>query len=364
MIHRAGLAGLVAALALAPAAFADDVPAGPAGTAPAKAPTAAAEQPWAADFDAASAEAKKQGKDLFIDFTGSDWCGWCIKLHDEVFSHEAFLAAARKEYVLVALDFPRAEAVKAKVPNPARNAELAQKYRIQGYPTVLLMTADGEVFGRTGYQPGGPEKYVEHIGGLRKDGMPALKESKELSALIASAKGPELAAACEKAIAALSGLPEDSGAALIRAVPVQAAFATDPENKTGLGAKAALALLKFGAADEKVIAAAETFDPKNEQGILERVVQAKASALRSLDDVKAFVKSCGDLFALGAPKDKKVGKQLAANCMFMYHQHLKDPEMAKTWAKRVQEMGFEPGDERLQKLVEQILGAEAPKTDK
>ena len=66
---------------------------------------------WVADFDVAVKQAREQGKHLLVDFTGSDWCGWCIKLHDEVFAKEAFLKAAQEKYVLVALDFPRDQAI-------------------------------------------------------------------------------------------------------------------------------------------------------------------------------------------------------------------------------------------------------------
>ena len=51
--------------------------------------------------------ARTDKKDILVDFTGSDWCGWCIKLHDEVFSQEAWKKAAAGKYVFVELDFPR-----------------------------------------------------------------------------------------------------------------------------------------------------------------------------------------------------------------------------------------------------------------
>jgi thioredoxin-related protein len=79
---------------------------------------------WIADYDKAVEAAKAQKKDLFVDFTGSDWCGWCKRLDAEVFSKPEFLDPIQKEYILVSLDFPNAEAIKKKVPNPARNAEL------------------------------------------------------------------------------------------------------------------------------------------------------------------------------------------------------------------------------------------------
>ena len=63
-----------------------------------------ASEGWIADFDEAVKLAKAEKKDLFVDFTGSDWCGWCKKLDAEVFSKEEFLTAAKKSFVLVALD--------------------------------------------------------------------------------------------------------------------------------------------------------------------------------------------------------------------------------------------------------------------
>ena len=128
---------------------------------------------WAAESDvwvkndlaAAQAKAKELKKDVLVDFSGSDWCGWCIKLDQEVFSKPEFLEAATKDYVLCVLDFPRKPENVAKIPENLQkaNRELMEKYGVQGFPTVLIMTADGNIIGQTGYQPGGPTAYVEHL---------------------------------------------------------------------------------------------------------------------------------------------------------------------------------------------------------
>jgi protein disulfide-isomerase len=99
-----------------------------------------ADETWFYEFDAAAAAAAESGKDLLVDFTGSDWCGWCHKLNDEVFDHQVFLDGVADQYVLVKLDFPRSDEAKAKVPNPDRNAELRDAHGVRGYPTILLMT--------------------------------------------------------------------------------------------------------------------------------------------------------------------------------------------------------------------------------
>ena len=77
----------------------------------------------------------------------------------------------------MSLDFPRAQEVKDKVPNPDRNKELQDKYEIRGFPTVLLMTADGEVFAQTGYKGMSPEDYLADVKDLRAKGKKALEDA-------------------------------------------------------------------------------------------------------------------------------------------------------------------------------------------
>ena len=124
---------------------------------------------WIQDFAAAKARAKAEKKDLLVDFTGSDWCGWCIKLDDEVFGKEAFQAEAPKHFVLVKLDYPRDKSILTEE-IIAQNAALQATYAIQGFPTILLMTADGDVYGQTGYQEGGPEPYNKMLAEMKAKG--------------------------------------------------------------------------------------------------------------------------------------------------------------------------------------------------
>ena len=117
---------------------------------------------WTSDFKAAKAQAAKEGKDLLIDFTGSDWCGWCIKLNKEVFKHDAFKNGVKDKFVLVELDFPRDKS-KLDEATQAQNKELGEKYGVRGYPTILLTDAEGRPYAKTGYRRGGPEAYVTHL---------------------------------------------------------------------------------------------------------------------------------------------------------------------------------------------------------
>jgi len=125
---------------------------------------------WMADLDPALERAAREGKDLLVDFTGSDWCSWCIRLDKEVFQHDEFLDYATEHFVLVALDFPRQGGeVYSKMPADLRrrNEAQSQALGVQGFPTIVLMTPQGVAYAKTGYQAGGAEEYVSHLEELR-----------------------------------------------------------------------------------------------------------------------------------------------------------------------------------------------------
>jgi thioredoxin-related protein len=116
---------------------------------------------WGDDFEAARKQAQKSGHPILADFTGSDWCGWCIKLDKEVFQQKAFQDYARSNLVLFVADYPRRKQLPPRVAR--QNEALMEKYQVQGFPTIFLMDADGKVLGRTGYLPGGATAYVPHL---------------------------------------------------------------------------------------------------------------------------------------------------------------------------------------------------------
>ena len=122
---------------------------------------------WTDDFEAAKKQAATENKLLLVDFSGSDWCGWCKKLDKEVFAKPEFLKDAKKDFVLVMVDSPSDKKLlseKAAEQNP----KLVKKYEVHGFPTVLIMDADGTVLDKTGYRNGGPEKYLEHLAEIKK----------------------------------------------------------------------------------------------------------------------------------------------------------------------------------------------------
>jgi protein disulfide-isomerase len=119
---------------------------------------------WSDEFEAAKALAKKENKPILLDFTGSDWCGWCVKLDDEVFSKREFKTYAKDNLVLVTVDFPheRRQSKKLKEQNEA----LKQQFGINSYPTIVLIDAEGKKLAATGYKEGGAAAYVEHLKSL------------------------------------------------------------------------------------------------------------------------------------------------------------------------------------------------------
>ena len=120
---------------------------------------------WLTDLDAGIKVAKAEKKAILVDFTGSDWCGWCIRLKKEVFDQKEF-AAVTKDFVLVELDYPQKK--KQSAEEKAKNKAWAEKFAIEGFPTILLMDSNGEPFAQTGYQEGGSVKYLAHLAELLK----------------------------------------------------------------------------------------------------------------------------------------------------------------------------------------------------
>jgi thioredoxin-related protein len=120
----------------------------------------AAEGGWTSDYQAALKAAKEQKKVVLADFTGSDWCGWCIKLKKEVFDTKEFQEWAATNVVLLEVDFPQAK--KLDDATKKQNEELAKRFSIEGFPTVLILDSTGKQVGANlGYQDGGPAAWIK-----------------------------------------------------------------------------------------------------------------------------------------------------------------------------------------------------------
>ena len=122
------------------------------------------EKIWLTDVSQAIEESKVNGKPIFAFFTGKKWCSWCKKLDRQVLSKEGFINYAKENLVLLELDFPR-----GRRNLPQKQIELARKFNIKGYPTVILMDSSTNKIAKTGYEAMSPEQYVDHVKVLLKD---------------------------------------------------------------------------------------------------------------------------------------------------------------------------------------------------
>lgn len=116
---------------------------------------------WLENHDEAVAKATASGKPILVNFTGSDWCGWCVRLKKEVFDTGIFATWAVDQVVLLECDFPRSRPL--TVEQTAQNERLAERYGIRGFPTVLVLTAQGEEIARAGYLRGGAAAWIDEI---------------------------------------------------------------------------------------------------------------------------------------------------------------------------------------------------------
>ena len=137
---------------------------------------------WTENLNKALAQADRNQKLVLVDFSGSDWCGWCQRLDAEVFSTPEFKKFAAQELVLVLIDFPRHKSLPKKVENA--NHALAKRFRVDGLPTILLLDPKGDVVARTGYKSGGAKAYIKHLSALidKYKAKAAAAEKKEESA--------------------------------------------------------------------------------------------------------------------------------------------------------------------------------------
>jgi protein disulfide-isomerase len=127
----------------------------------------AADLNWLTDVPRAEAQAKTENKLVLLDFTGSDWCGWCMKLDSETFSKPEFADYASKNLVLVQLDYPNKKPQSDDLKKA--NAALQVKYGIEGFPTLIALKPDGTVvWKQVGYLEGGPQALIAKLDDAKK----------------------------------------------------------------------------------------------------------------------------------------------------------------------------------------------------
>ena len=129
---------------------------------------------WHVDFEIAAQISLQTGKPILADFTGSDWCGWCIKLKKEVFNTPKFRDWADQNVVLLELDYPRRKKQDEKIKK--QNRELQQIFQVRGYPTIhifnVMINKENQLefiqLGQTGYVAGGPTPWINKVNSILK----------------------------------------------------------------------------------------------------------------------------------------------------------------------------------------------------
>jgi thiol-disulfide isomerase/thioredoxin len=307
---------------------------------------------WEADFDVALARAKEEGKHLLVDFTGSDWCGWCIRLDREVFAKDAFLEGVADDFVLVALDFPRGAAAQEEVPNPERNDQLRARHGVTSFPSVLLLTVEGDVLGRTGYRAGGPEAYVKHLRELKAAGEKLQAENAKLAAAVTEADDDTWRAAWDAVVKQLRTVGADAPGSRRLLEAVRVAFVRDPENALRVKAHAVLILLSLGVVDDAVYEASVQVDPENHAGLREHALHLLIDGVRDREQIDVLLPRIAAYHELGATFDEERAVYIHLLGAYWASKLKQDHELARTYAARGLEIGTK--NPRYRQQLEQL----------
>jgi len=128
----------------------------------------AADAEWLTDFAKAKQKAKAENKTIVMNFTGSDWCPPCKALHKNVFESAEFVEFAKKHLVLVEVDFPTSK--KQSTELKKANDELAKQFKVDGYPTIIVLDNNGKELSRdSGYAGEKPKEFIVRIEALKKN---------------------------------------------------------------------------------------------------------------------------------------------------------------------------------------------------
>lgn len=127
----------------------------------------AAELNWMTDLPQAQAKAKAEKKMVLMDFNGSDWCPPCKALRKDVFSSDAFADYAKKNLVVVDVDFPRGKIQTEELKKA--NQKLSEKFKVQAFPTIVVLSDDGKELKKTeGYGGESAKAFIAELEKLKK----------------------------------------------------------------------------------------------------------------------------------------------------------------------------------------------------
>lgn len=241
---------------------------------------------WMTDIEAAKAKAAAENKAVLVDFTGSDWCGWCIRLRKQVLDTPAFETYAKDKFVLMEVDVPQNPKFDKEL--RARNEKLCEQYGVQGFPTIMVITPEGDaVGGFSGFLPNVTEAAKPLDAALATAALLRKAETQQ---------GAEQLATLAQAYKSIPEAMQPNATALRQRI-----IALDPHDTTGLGRQQKLQLqrgelmkeLSDATSREAALAAIDkaltTAEPENKPGMLQLKFQILLMSAQSLDDVNTAI---------------------------------------------------------------------------
>lgn len=120
---------------------------------------------WETNFEKAKVTATKEHKYILLNFSGSDWCGPCIRMHKEVFDNDAFQQFASQKLVMMNADFPRQKKNQLSKDLQKQNDQLADRYNSKGsFPMTALLDANGNVLRSwEGFPKESPDEFLNEL---------------------------------------------------------------------------------------------------------------------------------------------------------------------------------------------------------
>lgn len=116
---------------------------------------------WQTNYENALNQAKASGQPIILFFTGSDWCGWCNRLEEEVFDTAEFANLSGNKFIFLKIDYPLYTALSPQI--TAQNKQLKKRYDIKSFPTLVIIDPQEQQIGTTGYRAGGARQYATHL---------------------------------------------------------------------------------------------------------------------------------------------------------------------------------------------------------
>lgn len=304
---------------------------------------------WHRDIEEAKRLAKKEGKHLLLDFTGSEWCGFCTKLNSEVFAHPDYAPGAEGDFVHVVLDYGADLRARRDLPFAEQNDRLRTNLNIEAFPTVLLMTAEGVPYESFPYRAGGAGPYLDRLLFSREKALFLEKNVPKISGAVAAAQSKEKAEAAADEATLL--LTQAGAHPLARPlVPIVSAVMKGEGVTPEREAAAVAALSAAEVVTKEIIDRAFRLDPRNGAGLPEAALAGAFRSIKDVEEVRELVDRAEALRRAGPIFDLQRAAQLYGDCAYWSQNWLGDASRAAVHARFA--LSLEPKDPDLRAMLE------------